>query len=441
MTVGGPILVEPGTFDCLNLGDVAMLQVTVGRLRALAPSAEIRVFTNDPDALGAHCPEALPVSATARREWYAERFFLGGVHSLLPSSTSRRLVHAQRDMRRRYPRFMSSAMRLRAQMRRSRWDGLRPFVGMMERASFVVAAGQHTIADAFYARARTLLETLATAILNGVSTAMLGQGIGPLRNRELLALARDVLPSVDLIAVREPNIGPPVLRALGVEDSRVVLTGDDAIAPAFAASASASRESLGVSLRVTRVAGVDTSAIERLRRPLGDIARSHGVSIVPLPSAYQGDAADDVTLRALLDGELGELSGEWPDPTVQSLITQVGKCRVVVAGAYHVAIFALSQGIPVVALAKSDYYRSKYFGIESLFEEGCETVVLDDPNLEEHLREAVERAWERADDLRPRLLEAAERQVRWGEAAFARAMGGAMRIEPASPAAASPRAG
>ena len=73
-------------------------------------------------------------------------------------------------------------------------------------------------------------------------------------------------------------------------------------------------------------------------------------------------------------------------------------------------------------MAKSDYYRSKYQGLESLFGVGCETVLLDDPDLDERLRGAVARAWERADELRPTLLAAAERQVRWAEAAFEHAM-------------------
>lgn len=436
MTILGPIIIEPGTFDMCNLGDLAMLQVAICRLRLAAPSAELRVFTDDPDALEASCPGALPVSEDARRHWYAESFFLGSVQSLLPRGASRRLSRAQHELRRHHPRLMGSAMRLRAHMNPAYWKSLRSFLSLMERASFLVVAGQHTIADSFYTRTRNLLETLEAALLRGTPTVMLGQGIGPLTNRELLAMARDILPAVGLIAVREPNIGPPALSALGVSESRIFLTGDEAVAPAFAASSRALRTELGISLRVGQVAGVDPTVISRLRRPLGEIARSHGVSLVPLPST-RGRAGDDQhTLRLLLEGDLADVAGEWGTATVQSLIEQVGKCRVVIAGAYHVAVFALSQGIPVVAVAKSDYYKSKYVGLESLFGVGCEIVSLDDPKLDEHLREAMARVWERADELRPLLLAAAERQVRWAEAAFARAMAIA-----APPMDAHPRAG
>jgi len=305
----------------------------------------------------------------------------------------------------------------------------------MTRASMVVIAGQHTIADAFRMRAQMLLETLEFALQRDIPTIMLGQGIGPLTDRALLARAREVLPSVRMIGVREPHVGPPVLRALGVVDTRIIVTGDDAVAPAFAASPGATRESLGISLRVTPVAGVAADVVDRMQPVLHDFARAHDVAMIPLPSAYHGVAADEVTLRRLLAGEPAVAGIEWNPRTVSALIAQVGRCRIVVAGAYHVAVFALSQGIPVVAVASSHYYRSKYDGLETLFGAGCETVMLDDPMLEPHLRDAMERAWESADDLRPRLLEAAERQVRWGEAAFARA------LDPFPPTQARPRAG
>lgn len=422
MSLLGPIIVEPGTFDLLNLGDVAMLQAALCRLSSALPGAELRVLTHDEDSLAVHCPEALPISAAERREWFADRFFLGRLHDFLPVGASQRLVVAQQSMRKKHPKLMGSAMRLRTRVHRTRWERMRVFLDLMTRASMVVIAGQHTIADAFLVRARMLLETLEFALQRDIPTIMLGQGIGPLTDHALLAKARDVLPSVRMIAVREPHIGPPILRALGVADARILVTGDDAVPLAFAASRGATRELLGVSLRITPVAGVAADVVEDLRPVLRDFARAHDVGMVPLPSAYHGVAADEITLRRLLEGEPTVAGIDWSPRTVPALVAQVGRCRIVVAGAYHVAVFALSQGIPVVALASSNYYRSKYDGLETLFGAGCETVTLDDPMLEPHLRDAMERAWDSADNLRPRLLEAAERQVRWGEDAFARAL-------------------
>jgi colanic acid/amylovoran biosynthesis protein len=102
--------------------------------------------------------------------------------------------------------------------------------------------------------------------------------------------------------------------------------------------------------------------------------------------------------------------------TPLKVIQQAGRCRVVVTGAYHAAVFALAQGIPVVALANAPYYVSKFLGLEDQFGLGCETVFLSDPNLLEKLRTALERTWQSAEMVRLPLQNAAFRQIQssWG---------------------------
>ena len=55
------ILVDCGDYTCGNLGDVAMLQVALRRLREVFPDASLEVLTDDPGALAVHCPEASAV--------------------------------------------------------------------------------------------------------------------------------------------------------------------------------------------------------------------------------------------------------------------------------------------------------------------------------------------------------------------------------------------
>ncbi len=51
------ILLECGTYEPCNMGDVTMLQVAVKRLKGLWPDASITVITAAPDRLRAHCPD------------------------------------------------------------------------------------------------------------------------------------------------------------------------------------------------------------------------------------------------------------------------------------------------------------------------------------------------------------------------------------------------
>ncbi|HEX6534326.1 MAG TPA: polysaccharide pyruvyl transferase family protein [Gemmatimonadaceae bacterium] len=418
------VIVDPGTMDCLNLGDLAMLQVALARVRAAWPGAEIGVFTRDPAALAASCPGVAPLDDDTRRSWFATRFFLGGLHDRIPRIASARLQAAQRAARHRWPVLVESAMRARLVIRGAGRERLRAFLRVMNGADLYVVAGQHALADEFRPRAAVLLDTIDMATRAGTPVMLLGQAIGPLGDPVLLARARAMLPRARLVALREPGASLATARALGLDDGRVVVTGDDALAPAFAARGAARRTALGVSVRVTPVAGVAPEVIERIRPALRAVARELGAPLVPLPSAHHGVARDAHTMRELLSGLDGASDGGSALDTPERLIGAVGQCRVVVAGAYHVAVFALAQGIPVVGLAQSEYYRQKFAGLEALFEGGCETLLAGDPGLGAHLPALIRRAWERADAVRPGLLAAAERQVRTAERAFARAAAG-----------------
>ena len=93
-------------------------------------------------------------------------------------------------------------------------------------------------------------------------------------------------------------------------------------------------------------------------------------------------------------------------------------CRAVVTGSYHAGVFALSQGIPVVGLAKSPYYRQKFAGLAAQFGEGCRVVGL--PRGAAELSADIFRAWQDAPRLRPRLQERAREQAEDSRRAYLR---------------------
>ena len=57
------VLVDQSGYDLLNVGDVAMLEVCVARLRTLWPQAAIAVISHDADRLAEYCPGVIPVPA------------------------------------------------------------------------------------------------------------------------------------------------------------------------------------------------------------------------------------------------------------------------------------------------------------------------------------------------------------------------------------------
>jgi colanic acid/amylovoran biosynthesis protein len=102
------------------------------------------------------------------------------------------------------------------------------------------------------------------------------------------------------------------------------------------------------------------------------------------------------------------------------VIRQAGECRVVVTGSYHAGVFALAQGVPVVGIARSEYYRDKFHGLAGQFGPGCTVLHADEAPFAGKLGEAIDRAWNEAETVRPQLLRAAESQVLAARAAYER---------------------
>ena len=369
------VVVEPGSHHMLNLGDVAMLQVAVARVRELWPGASVEVIAADPEALARHVPNVRALPAAGRYD----------------------LVDGDGP---------------RGRLGR----GGRVHLHTLAEADLLLVTGRGGTTDAFLEESLELLDEVEAALDQGVPVAMVGQGFGPMRDERLVARATTVLPRASLVAVRERRLAVPLLEALGVPADRVAVTGDDAVEAAWSARPAAPAESgIGLSLRVATYAGVGADAVAAVGRVVRAAADSHGSGVVPLPISLYPSEEEAGTLARIAGVDAPE-----PVESVLGAIALAGRCRAVVAGSYHAAVFALAQGVPAIGLASSPYYASK---LEGLREEvgGRMAVVRAGGRLfEERLRAAIDTAWETPAADRATLVEIAGRQVEAGRAAYAR---------------------
>jgi colanic acid/amylovoran biosynthesis protein len=416
------IIVEPGSYSIQNMGDVAMLQVATRRLHELWPDASIQVFNNAPAELARHCPDASPLNANGRALWFSHDYVPSPIRRLLPARLSRRLGDAEKELRYRRPATAERLMRLRLRLLRHgrSAEDFEAFIDAMHNAQLLVVCGQGSMGDATAGHAFNVLSTIEMAQLCGVPVLMFGQGIGPMRDPVLMARARQVLPYVSMIALREGRAGPPLLRSLGLPAGKVVVTGDDAIELAAFERPATLGTGLGVNVRVAGNAGTEGGYLDRIGPVLHDFADRVGAPMIPAPIA-RGRAHDGDLLRELL-GERGDPSdGGVGLDTPAAVVRQVGRCRVLVTGAYHAAVFALAQGVSTVCLAHSDYYVDKFRGLAELFGPGCQVVEAGadlGASFATVLLIALTTAWTNADELRPELLAAADRQIEAGRAAY-----------------------
>jgi len=355
------IVIEPGSYDSANLGDTAMLAVALERLRRLWPDAEVIVHAVDGEALSAVDAKARLLDPYGSIAW-----------SYFHSPFMARLALAAK---RRRPR------------------AVREYLDAVRGADLVLASGGGFLTDVFRRRALAVLDTLELAMDAGAVAALVGQGIGPMTDRTLRRRAAEVLPRAGLIAVREGLAAVPLLESIGVPTANIRVTGDDAIALAYRARRDTPGDALGVNVRLAPYAGTTAADNDRVQR----VAQGRGVPLVPVSIAV-----DDA----------------GPAPTsIEQLLDVLPSCRVVIAGSYHAAVFALSMGIPAIAIAASAYYLDKFRGLASQFGPACRLVLMKEPDFERRLNDAIDETWQ--SDVRPALLDAARKQIALGEAAFA----------------------
>jgi polysaccharide pyruvyl transferase WcaK-like protein len=413
------ILVDVSSPDLTNVGDVAMLQVAVARLRELWPDSLIQVLTDAPERLRVFCPTAIPIPGIGQRQWYGNRRVVARMYRLLPSPVARIVGAAEERLWLRWP-ALSEAV-IRAKLRHAGLDGrdVTQFLGALGRADLVVASGGGFVTDTFRAHALRVLSTLQAAVVRGVPTAMLGQGFGPIANAELRECVRAVLPRVQLISLRESRASQPLLSELGVPLQNVLTTGDDAIELAWLRRTPTAGAGIGVNLRVTPYSGVGPDTVAVLGPVLRSVSERFRAPLLPVPISHHPTRSDMSSIDQLLgSGSYARSHRSLDTPT--DVITQIAQCRLVITGSYHAAVFALAQGIPAVGLARSEYYMNKFLGLATQFGSGCAVISLDDRHLPSRLAGATLELWDSAERVRPQLLRSAERQVALSRAAYRR---------------------
>lgn len=253
---------------------------------------------------------------------------------------------------------------------------------------------------------------------------MLGQGIGPIEAPDLLEEMQAVLPNVKFITLREKRLGLPLLRTLGVDDARIATPGDDTIELAYTHRNKEIGFGLGVNLRVASYTGIKSEQLQSIRSILHQAARKHAAPLIPLPISHNLHSHDPTAIKTLLEGFDDTTDGGESLETVENTLQQVSHCRVVITGSYHGGVFALSQGIPVVAIASTPYYQGKFLGLLDQFGMGCEVVLAKD--VTRHLEKAIDDLWKISAHIRTDLLKAAQRQIEEGQCAYRKAFAAAM---------------
>ena len=386
-------------------------------------------MTEAPERLTASIPRVIPVEIQGRSIWL-ETHLLGRLHRRLTDRTAARLEARERRLKMTAARSLEAVLSLKYRIAGQTPSSVAEFLYRVRSADVVAVTGGGTIADPFPDKASHMLDTLKMAATLRARagrpvTAIFGHGFGPLDGAALRARARGVLPELDFIALREERTSRGLLHELGVHDEQILVTGDDAIELAYDQRTSEIGEDLGVNVRIAPYASVDAPMLRAVRYAVLSAMRRYAAAVVPLPILMKTDDApgkhtptDTAAISELLAGVRDRSDfGDAPDSPL-AVIRAIARCRLVITGSYHAAVFALAQGIPAIGLIGSPYYRVKFVGLAGQFEENFKVVDMTNAGCEEQLVEAIDSAWHSVESVRPRLLAAASRQIELSRQAY-----------------------
>jgi polysaccharide pyruvyl transferase WcaK-like protein len=389
------IIVDNGAYTMRNMGDVAMLQVATRRIRRLYPAAEVLVLTNRPDLLQCHCPGTLPLSAASRNAVFSD--------AAIEEVDEHRRTTNGRSLDKRGWKDAWRTMRGR---RSAPVVDPREFTRVFDEADMLVVAGGGFLNDLNIAAASTVLRMARDGIEMGKRLALLSQGLGPVEDSTLLSLLSEVCGKGAYIGLREPCRGPAAVIRAGAWEGRWAVTGDDALELAYGtAQARQYGLHMGFSIRQIAYSGIEAPHLDRVARGFTRLRACTGGAVSPLPISFN-DFENDPGAIERIAGKV--LCGSALD-NPYALAEAAGKCRIVVAGAYHAAVFALAQGVPCLCFHASRYYRDKMEGLAAQFGDGCAVVDLENADAAHEIEKRGLELWRRAEDLRePLRLRAAE---------------------------------
>lgn len=363
------ILIEQSDYSHLNYGERVILRAAYSRLKDLFPHASFAVLTRNAEALVIDCPLALPVMVGAPLESAQPR-----AHPLL--------LAGKKWLRRQRQTTLSAQVN-----------------DAMNEADLVVATGGAYLNASFGDHAYKTYEFLSQVAKSGIPFALMGHSFEPFTDDAIKQYAEQILPQAALITCRDSEVSPAILEALDIDERKYYITGDEAVEIVYNVSPAELGSGIGVHLRVDAHAEIGGAEIAWLRPLLHQAIEQFDSDLVPLPFAIDKDPAPIQTVT-------GGDGGASVD-SVEKLLAQFTKCRVVVTSNYHAAVFALAMGISVVGVVNSPTYADKFKGLKSKFHGGVTVIQAH----QEGASEAIYAAWDEAPKLRTELLHTTRKQI------------------------------
>ena len=364
------VLIMGGYGNYRHVGDDAILAANLDGLRSRGSEVDLVVLSPDPDyttrlygvqsaagleAYLCECP--LSIRLTVVRDIYLLLFFFL-----------------------RYLLLLCNAQRLRAGRGLALLNPRgRSFMRILAASDVVLAVGGGYMASRWrYDQLYTKCAVCVLAKILGKSVIFSGQGIGPLDSWFDRKFVGWTLDHADVIAVRDHGISARLLREIGVDNPIIEESTDDAIGVASASEAQVTDYLDGIGIDhgrpliavcIHRWEGLEEVQVY-LPGLLDELVESLSVQLLMLPMCFSKPMDDDRdTLRRLVERMRHQSAVQLFETEIgdELLVGIVRRCSFAITSRYHLAVFALANQIPCLAICSDQYYENKMRGILGQF--------------------------------------------------------------------------
>jgi polysaccharide pyruvyl transferase WcaK-like protein len=214
---------------------------------------------------------------------------------------------------------------------------------------------------------------LCVFVRQGKPVLLTGQQVGPFHSRAFRRILLRIFGRADFLGVREPEDSPRHWAAAGVSARKVVLMGDDSFGMAPDPSAASYLQTLNLppggflaaNVRFASYSPGHVRYLRHLAELFRRLSRHFGMPLVLVPISPAGADSDIASARRLVAesgcAEFRVLDSPQLTPALVKGI--LGHAWGAVGNSYHFCTFALSGGVPAVALYDGAYYSQKARGI------------------------------------------------------------------------------
>lgn len=435
------ILLDQSVHDHRNTGNNALLEVALKRFNSYWPEASFDVISVSPHLCKVLFPNTNPVDPHISKiyksnldvlDWIMPRMIRRSLfelremflHRLNLSSTSRKFRKLVSSWRQRndqkHNKGFDINMKSNPDVDHSENGHYKTdYYPKISEYDLLVATGGGYMCDSDEQRLLQVFDRLDAAVYHNIPAVMVGQGVGPMEKSILLQRAKEVLPKIDYILVREELFARRILESVDVPEDKIIMTGDDAIELAYQIRSKKRGTGIGLSLRVSHYTEINKRNIEAIRSIVIKAAKKFNAELISAPTDVND--SDKKYIEEIMQDYPRTFSSWRKFELSSEIINRIGRCRLMISGTFHGAVFALAQGIPVVALAKSEEYLNKFTGLANEYvEKGCQVINLNNENLDKEFSEAIDLAWKSSDLLHNKLLIDSKRQINLGYSAYQR---------------------